>query len=100
MGYWVRLANVATAPTATAPLSVTVSAPAGVTVTPPTLSLTSATDSALVTVATAHDLNLTSELHMVSHSATGYETASFPVRVTDDGLRNLRERSIRDRGCG
>ncbi|MXX68732.1 MAG: hypothetical protein F4Y74_07215 [Gemmatimonadales bacterium] len=83
MGYWVRLANVATAPTATAPLEVTVSAPAGVTVSPTTLSFTAA-DSALVTVSTAHDLNLTSELHMVSHSATGYEAATFPVRVTDD----------------
>ncbi|MXW36206.1 MAG: hypothetical protein F4Z60_12225 [Chloroflexi bacterium] len=63
-----------------------VSAPpgSGVTVTPATLSLTSATDSALVTVATAHDLNLTSEMHMVSHTATGYDAASFPVRVLDD----------------
>ena len=84
MGYWVRLKDVATAPTATAPLSVTVSAPAGLTATPTTLSLMSATDSALVTLAAAHDLNLTSELHMVSHTATGYGAASFPVRVTDD----------------
>ena len=84
MGYWVTLKDVATAPTATAPLSVTVSAPAGLTATPTTLSLMSATDSALVTLAAAHDLNLTSELHMVSHTATGYGAASFPVRVTDD----------------
>ena len=86
MGYWVRLTNVATAPTATAPLSVTVSAPpgSGMTVTPATLSLTSETDSALVTVTTGHDLDLMSELHMLSHTATGYDAASFPVRVLDD----------------
>ena len=86
--YAVKLANVATAPTAAAPLSVTLTASAGVTVTPSTLSFPNTNvadaDTLLVTVTTAHDLDIASDMGSVSHSATDYDDASVAVQSNDD----------------
>ena len=99
IGYWVRLAKVKTAPTASAPVTVTVTAPPGLSVTPATLSFT-ANDSALVTVAAVHDLNIRSELLSVNHTATGYDEKPFRVRVMDDDVlievTNVPSRSVHE----
>ena len=91
--YAVKLANVATAPTAAAPLTVTLAPSSGVstfvggsaasTVTFP--NPTDATrDTVLVEVRAGHDLNIVSEMLSVSHSATGYEAASVAVKSMDE----------------
>ena len=84
--YWVKLANVATAPTEEAPLSVTITPAAPVSVSPRTLSFdgTTNTDSLEVTVTVTHDLNLASESAAITHSATGYGDADFTVKTVDD----------------
>ena len=82
--YAVKLANVATAPTATAPLAVTLAPSAGVSVNPTTLSFDGTKDTLVVTVTTAHDLDITSDEGMVTHSATDYAAASLAVKSMDE----------------
>ena len=86
--YAVSLANVATAPTATAQLTVTLSTSAGVTlVAPASLSFPNTdgtSDTLIVTVTTAHDTDIMSNAGSVAHSATGYDAASLAVQSNDD----------------
>ncbi|MXX69181.1 MAG: hypothetical protein F4Y74_09505 [Gemmatimonadales bacterium] len=87
--YAVKLANVATAPTATAPLTVTLTPSAGVSTfrggtAATTLSFDGTQDTLVVEVLTAHDLDIMSDMGSVAHSATGYEAASVAVQSNDD----------------
>ena len=88
--YAVKLANVETAPTAQAPLTVTIDAPSGVTVAPTSVTFPrtatdgTASDTAHVSVTAGHDLNIVSEVLPVTHSATGYEDAPLPVTSLDE----------------
>ncbi|MDE0179367.1 MAG: hypothetical protein OXP36_12330, partial [Gammaproteobacteria bacterium] len=90
--YHVTLKDVATAPTAAAPVSVTVSAPPGLSVNidggtagaSQTLSFTAATDTVAVTVTADHDGDIDSEALSVNHTATGYTAASVGVTSMDD----------------
>ena len=77
------------APTATAPLSVDVEGSSGVNVSRSTLTwptdVTDATaDTLVVTVTTAHDLDIVDDPGSVSHSATGYDDATLPVLSKDE----------------
>lgn len=81
----------ATAPTAAAPVEVTITPPAGVitnvtSVTFPRFASdgSTASDTAQVTVTTPHDLDIVSNVGMVTHSATGYDDASLAVTSNDD----------------
>ncbi|MYC87373.1 MAG: hypothetical protein F4X22_03920 [Gemmatimonadales bacterium] len=104
MVYAVKLANVATAPTATAPVNVTITAPAGVNVIPQTVTFprtatdgTTASDTAHVSVTTEHDLDITSNEDAVTHSATGYDAASLTVKSNDDDFEiTVDTESIRE----
>ena len=82
--YDVYLANVETEPTTESPLEVTISHPATLTVTPTTLTFDGSADSVQVSVESAHDLNITSEMMTLTHTATGYDDAALPVNVMDD----------------
>ena len=84
--YWVKLANVETAPTDEAPVTVTLKGSPTLNVSPATVTFnaTNATDSVEVTLVPAHDLNIASEMLSVTHSATGYDDAVLPVTTMDD----------------
>ena len=91
--YAVKLANVATAPTAAAPLTVTLTPSAGVSTlvngsAASTVTFPNPTDptrdTVLVEVTAGHDLNIVSEMLSVNHSATGYEAASVAVQSMDE----------------
>ena len=90
--YHVTLKDVATAPTAAAPLSVTVAAPPGLTVNidggtagaSQTLSFTGATDTVAVTVTADHDGDIDSEALEVNHTATDYTAQTVSATSMDD----------------
>ncbi|WP_428275811.1 hypothetical protein [Candidatus Palauibacter sp.] len=46
-----------------------------------------ATDTLTVTLATAHDRNIVSELRTLTHKAEDFDDADFPVRVMDDDFK-------------
>ncbi|WP_420616085.1 hypothetical protein [Candidatus Palauibacter sp.] len=72
---------------ATYPLTMTVDAPATVTVAETAggaLEFASANDTVSLQVTNAHDLNITSEVHSLTHKATGFDDTAFPVTVMDD----------------
>ncbi|MDE2664413.1 MAG: hypothetical protein OXI39_15605 [Gemmatimonadota bacterium] len=80
--YAVSLAN-----TDTDTVAVTVTGPAGVTVAPATLNFPNTdttSDTLIVTVTTAHDLDIMANHGMVTHSATDFESASVAVQSNDD----------------
>ena len=85
--YWVKLKD---APSdATYPLEMTIDASATVTTTIGAGDNSdgmfgSATDSVSVTVGTAHDRNIISELRALTHMAKDFDDTDFPVRVMDD----------------
>ena len=85
--YWVKLKD---APSdATYPLAMTIDASATVTTTIGAGAnrdgmFGSATDSVSVTVGTAHDRNIVSELRALTHMAKDFDDTDFPVRVMDD----------------
>ncbi len=94
--YAVKLANVATAPTAAAPLAVTITASAGATVDRPTLSFNGTQDTLVVTVTATQDRDVTSEDDItLTHSATGYDDGTLTVKSLDDDVTlKVRESSI------
>ena len=99
--YAVSLANVATAPTAASPLAVTLSRSPGVIVAPASLSFpntnVTGADTLIVTVTTAHDLDIMSNAGSVGHSATDYDAASLAVQSNDDDFAiSVDTESIRE----
>ncbi|MYH08909.1 MAG: hypothetical protein F4143_01850 [Gemmatimonadales bacterium] len=68
-------------------VAVTLTAPAGFTVAPATLNFPNAdgtSDTLLVTVTTAHDLDIVSETGAVTHSATGFDDATVMAKSMDE----------------
>ena len=49
-----------------------------------TMMFASATDTVSLVVSNGHDLNITWEVHNLTHSATGFDDTPFPVTVMDD----------------
>ncbi|MDE0177869.1 MAG: hypothetical protein OXP36_04670 [Gammaproteobacteria bacterium] len=99
------LANVETAPTAAAPLAVTVSAGAGATVNRQTLTwptdVTDATaDTLIVTLTATQDRDVMDEDGIaVTHSATGYDDASLMMKSLDDDVTlSVRKSSVTEGG--
>ena len=83
--YWVTLKDADPAPTATASVRVSVSSSrAGLRVSPTQLTFDGTADSLQVTLTNEHDEDIDSELATVTHSATGYDAATFSVRSLDD----------------
>ena len=85
--YWVKLKDAPSG--ATYPLAMTIDASATVTATLGAGANSdgmfgSATDSVSVTVVTAHDRNIVSELRALTHMAKDFDDTGFPVRVMDD----------------
>ena len=89
--YYVHLSDEADTPTATAPVNVTITAAPGLSVTPRTFDFWDETlgtpaphDSILVTITTAHDLDIVSNVGALTHSATGFDDATLMVTSEDD----------------
>ena len=87
--YAVKLANVATAPTTAAAVTVTLTPSAGVSTfrggsEVETLTFDGTQDTLVVEVRTAHDLDIESDEGTVAHSATDYAAASVPVKSLDE----------------
>ena len=83
--YYVSLKDVDPAPTSTNPDTVSISGSQLVTVAPATLTFNS-TAPQQVTVTAVHDLDMVSETITLSHTATGYDTASIKVELQDDDM--------------
>ena len=102
--YSVKLANVATAPTTAAPLTVTLTPAPGLTVAPTTLTFphTDGTSDTLNVLVTAtHDRDVANEEDLtVTHSATGYGDGTVTATSMDDDVTlTVRESSITEGGA-
>ena len=89
--YWVHLSDEADDPTADAPVNVTITEAPGFTATPKTFdfwdeaaSPAVALDSVQVTIGTAHDTDIVSDVGALTHSATGFDDAPLMVKSLDE----------------